>query len=327
VARAGGDGGNRRGGRDVPARPTYVEHAGRPRGGRTAGPPQDRPVRHQGGHMPRVPHEAGVEEEQLRELRGPVRAVPLRDMQPLDVERRAPVPLSRLRFLQGRRGGELHTLSRLRDVHRQAPLRRTQLQGREVHVQLPRVPGGPLLVPRRVPRAPVRTRHTLALLPPARGARLAVSDMQEDGRDARQDEADLGRHGHGHRTPARAPGALQGRDHKVLRLRERPGGPRVALPRRPVRRLRELQHGRRADREGRAGGARAPPAGGGGRGPAAPAVRRATPRCRPRQGSARGVNVSPPSSGGAVRRPRRRRATVATDGNALRQAPPPPFGS
>jgi len=47
----------------------------------------------------------------------------------------------------------------------------------------------------------------------------------------------------------------------------------------------------------------------------------------PPLGFSPGVNVSSPSSGGAVRRPRRRRATVATDGNALRQAPPPPFGS
>ena len=174
----------------------------------------------------------------LRQLQRPIRRVSLRHMQPMDVERGASVPLSRLRILPRRRGRELPTLHGLRDVHRPPALLGAQLQGRQVHEQLPRMSGGPLLEQGRQSRATVRSRHTLALLPRVGGSRQPVSSVQEDGRDAREDEAHVGRHGDGHRPAAGAAGYVQGRDDHVQRLRGGAAESGVALPRRAVSALR-----------------------------------------------------------------------------------------
>lgn len=83
-----------------------------------------------------------------------------------------------------------------------------------------------------------------------------MSHVQENGRDARADEAHVGRHGDGDSVAARAAGALQGGNHQVQRLREGAAEEELAPFGRAVSALREFQHGRGEDHDDGTGGAR-----------------------------------------------------------------------
>mmetsp|Transcript_13030 Transcript_13030/g.27403 ORF Transcript_13030/g.27403 Transcript_13030/m.27403 type:complete len:203 (-) Transcript_13030:1155-1763(-) len=112
----------------------------------TGDAPHDRSLCGPGNHLPQVLYQTGFQNKQVRQpvLRHRVRGIPLRHLQPVDVQRGTTLPLLGLRLLPRRRRRQLPALPRLRHVHRQDALRRPQLQVRQVQVQLPRVPGIPL---------------------------------------------------------------------------------------------------------------------------------------------------------------------------------------